>query len=198
MKTTRFIFGALVVVLLAAAFAPLPAGANSLASDSLILNNPTQAFMEAALGLPLLSPMTMSASAPIVRVAVDNTASLATPNYACKLTAQTPANWIKVSGRYDFDAKWTLQNVGLKTWYKVNTDYKYLSVASSGVPKIMHKWDERYDLPWNVAPTKKITLTVDMLTPKYTGQATWYTETWGLINGSSVFCRFSVTLWVVR
>ena len=196
MKTTRSVLAALVVVLLVATFAPLPAAQkNPAATNTTTLNNPTQAFMEAALGLPFLAPMALSASAPIISVTVD---TLATPDYACKLTSQSPADWTKMSGRQDFDARWVLQNTGLKTWYKANTDYKYLSIRSNGIPKILHTRGSRYDLPVDVAPLKKITIVVDMMAPKYNGSYTWYVEKWGLVDGNSVFCRFSMAIVVNR
>jgi len=189
MKATRYVLAALVVVLLIATFAPLPAAQKTPAANTTTLNNPTQAFMEAALGLPFLAPMTISASAPIVSVTTD---TLATRDYACRLTSQTPADWTKMSGRQDFDARWTLQNTGLKTWSTSVMDYKYLG------GKRMHTRADIYDLRVNVAPLKKVTLVVDMAAPKYDGNYSWYTTTWGLARSNIVFCRFTMTIVVNR
>jgi hypothetical protein len=190
MKAFRTVFVVIVVALLAAAFAPLPGAQRVAASNTTVaLGTPAQSFVQSALGLPLLSPMTFSASAPVIRITSE---TLAVPNYACKLTAQTPADWTKMASRQSFDAKWTLLNTGAKTWYKTAVDYKYLSGTK------IHTNASIYDLPWIVPPGKKVNIAVDMEAPKYNGYYSWYTTTWGLAMGSQVFCRFSMTIVVNR
>jgi hypothetical protein len=190
MKSARTILVVLAIVLLATAFAPFPGAQRTAAgSQTTVLNSPTQSFVAAALGLPLLSPLTVSASAPLVKLTV---ASPAVANYACKLITQTPADWTKMKGRQSFDMKWTLQNVGAKPWYKTAVDYKYISGTK------MHVYKDIYDLPLGVGVGKKTDIILDMIAPKYTGSYTWYTETWGLVTGSQVFCKFSITIVVNR
>ncbi|RPH60573.1 MAG: hypothetical protein EHM81_05970 [Chloroflexi bacterium] len=189
MKTFRTVFAVIVVALLMAAFAPIPGIAPVAASNTVATTSaPAQSFVKAALGLPLLSPMTVSASAPVISVVVE----AATNPYACKLTAQTPVDWTKMRGRQIFDAKWTLQNTGTKPWPKASVDYKYLSGAK------LHTHKDAYDLPKSVWVGKKTDIVVDMMAPKYNGTYTWYTARWGLVTGSTVFCRFSITIVVNR
>ena len=190
MKAFRIVFVVIVVALLAAAFAPFPGAQRVAASNTTVtLSTPAQSFVQSALGMPLLSAMTFSASAPVIRVAAE---TLALPYYACKLITQTPADWTKMSGRRSFDAKWTLQNTGSKTWYKTGVDYKYIS------GKKMHVYADAYDLPVNVASGKKITIALDMIAPKYNGSYTWYTDNWALARSNKVFCKFSITIVVNR
>jgi hypothetical protein len=190
MKAFRTVFVVIVIALLAAVFAPLPGVKPVAASGNVAtIGTPAQAFVQSALGLPLLSPMTFSASAPVIRITSE---TLAVPNYACKLTAQTPADWTKMSGRQSFDAKWTLLNSGAKPWYKTAVDYKYLSGTK------LHTNASIFDLPQVVSPGKKYVIAVDMEAPKYYGSYSWYTTTWGLTMGSQVFCRFSMTIVVNR
>lgn len=182
MKPVRLISVVFAIGLFVTAFVP----ASSLQKTALpnkntvALNIPAQSFVEAALG----SPMTFLADEPIISVTVDAVSS-AGSNYACSLVGQTPANWTRMGRRQYFDAKWTVKNIGTKTWTTSEFDLRYISGTK------MHTNGNVYELKKNTGPGKKVTLIADMTAPKTLG---YYTAYWGLFVGNSVFCRLSITI----
>ncbi len=180
MKTIRFaaIFLALTLFITAV----IPFAAQPVSAQTFSASAPAQSFVDAALGLPLLTPLSLAA-APVISVSIESAA--AGSEYACTLMSQSPKDWTKMSRRNIFDAKWTVKNSGTKTWGKSGVDFKYVSGTK------MHTHGNSYDLASDVGPGKKITLVVDMVTPKNKG---YYTEVWGLYKGSKVFCKVSVTV----
>jgi len=129
-------------------------------------------------GLPLVSGANFSAW---------NSALSAGTPYACKLISQSPKDWTKFKPRHIFDAKWTVRNTGTSGWNTSGTDLKYVGGAK------MQTRGDVFDLTKAVAPNGKITLMVDMNSPKNPG---YYTAYWGLANGNSVFCKFYVIVTV--
>jgi len=130
--------------------------------------------------LPTLTPS---------RVPISLTATLATPteNYACKVLSQKPVIGAVLAPRTDFDARWTVQNTGKKSWDGGSTDYLYVSGDK------IHKHDI-YDLNKTVAPGQQVDIIVDMIAPKKAGT---YTTTWNLRIGSNQFCTMQMVI-VVR
>ncbi len=183
MKTVRFVA---VFTLAVALFvtAVLPLATTSVSLPNFALNTPAQSFVEAARGLPLLSPM--SAALPVISLRMESAAG---SQYACSLVSQKPKDWTKMKGRQIFDATWTVKNSGTKAWSTTGTDFKYISGTK------MHTYSDAYDLSASTGAGKKITLVVDMIAPKAKG---YYTAVWGLSNGSTTFCKLSVTINVNR
>jgi hypothetical protein len=180
MKPVRLFVVLLALVAFVTTFAfSLPASSNVAAL-------PAQGSNQLALDLPLDTPLTFMASAPVVSIALESLPSAS--NYSCSLVSQTPANWTRMGKRQYFDAKWTLKNIGTKNWGVHGIDVKFISF--SGGAK-MHTSGSLFDLPKETAPGKKITILVDMNAPRAKG---YYTETWGLFTGSAAFCRFSITV----
>jgi hypothetical protein len=107
-----------------------------------------------------------------------NTAAAA-GTYACKWAGQSPADWVTMKPRQDFDAKWTLRNTGTSSWN--GADLVYLGGTA------MYKYNDRYDIKKPIKPEGKATFVIDMIAPKKPGV---YTTYWGLANGNKVFCRF--------
>ena len=105
-------------------------------------------------------------------------------NYACKVTKLTPANGTRFNPRDDFNAFWTVKNIGRKKWDRTSVDYVY----SSG-DKI-HKISG-YDMTSNVSVGESIDLGVDMQAPKNSGT---YTTTWTMRSGSKTFCPMTLTI----
>ena len=105
-------------------------------------------------------------------------------NYACRISKVTPANGSTFNPRDDFDAVWTVKNIGQKKWDRTTVDYIY----SSG-DKI-HKISG-YDMTSNVAVGESIDLGVDMQAPKNSGT---YTTTWTLRAGNKTFCPMTLTI----
>lgn len=184
MKATRFVIAFLALALFAAA--ALPVAAQPMATQALPFESPAQSFVDAALGLPLLAPMSL-VSIPAITVSVESASASA--DYACTLVSQKPKDWTKMQRRNIFDAKWTVRNTGTKNWGQDGIDFKYVSGTK------MHTYGDSYDLAKDVGPGKSTTLIVDMVSPKNKG---YYTAVWGLYKGNKVFCKLSVTINVNR
>jgi hypothetical protein len=105
-------------------------------------------------------------------------------NYACQVTKVSPANGSSFNPRDDFDAVWTVKNIGQKKWDRTGVDYIY----SSGDK--FHKISG-YDLSSNVNVGESIDLGVDMQAPKNSGT---YTTTWTMRAGSKTFCSMTLTI----
>ncbi len=180
MKTVRFAAVALALALFVTAVVPL--AAQPVAAQNFVAGSPTQAFADAAFGLPLLAPMSLAA-APVITFSFESAA--AGSNYACTLISQSPKDWTKMGRKHIFDAKWTVKNTGTKNWGKNGIDFKYISGTK------MHTYASAYDLAQDVGRGKKISLAIDMISPKYKG---YYTAVWGLYTGNISFCKVSVTI----
>lgn len=184
MKTVRF--AAVFLALALFVTAVVPVAAQPVAAQGFPAESPAQFFVDAALGLPLLAPMSIAA-APVLTISVDSAAAGA--DYACSVTSQKPKDWTKMQRRHIFDATWTVKNSGTKNWGKNGIDFKYVSGTK------MHTYGDAYDLAKDVGPGKSIKLMVDMVSPKNKG---YYTAVWGLYRGGTVFCKLSVTINVNR
>lgn len=105
-------------------------------------------------------------------------------NYACKISKVSPPNGSSFSPRQDFNAVWTVKNIGQKKWDHTSVDYIY----SSGDK--FHKI-AGYDLSSNVGVGESVDLGVDMQAPKNSGT---YTTTWTMRVGSKTFCEMTLTI----
>ncbi|MEI6289676.1 MAG: NBR1-Ig-like domain-containing protein [Chloroflexota bacterium] len=129
----------------------------------------------------------MAAPMSVVLPAVSySAANITSPNYSCKLTAQTPADWVKMVRRQSFDAYWTVQNTGA-VWNSSSTRFVYL-----GGTKFQTHGDSFY-IGKNVGLGSKIKLGVDMMAPKTPGT---YSTTWALKSGNTTFCRVTLIVTV--
>lgn len=104
-----------------------------------------------------------------------------------QLVSQNPADYVVLSPNQDFDARWTIKNVGQRTW---NTQFYYAYVSgekgSAGT---------FYYIPHAVPVGGEVELIVDMVAPSQPGT---YTTNWRLINDDAVgFFSFYLTF-VVR
>jgi hypothetical protein len=186
MKAVRLLFVVVAVALLAglifsAALPEKPVVAQ--AAQTVFLTSPAQAFLDAAKGLPLMSPM--SVAVPFVTVNVESAS--ATSDYACTLLKQSPKDYTKMQTRQYFDMSWTIQNSGDRIWYASAIPFKYI-----GGTKMQTHGDE-FSLPSDVGRGKKVTLVVDMTTPKQRGI---YSTLWGLFSGNKAFCKLTITVGV--
>jgi Ig-like domain from next to BRCA1 gene len=105
-------------------------------------------------------------------------------NYACQVTSHRPANGTNFNPRDDFDAVWTVKNIGQKNWDRNSVDYIYSSGAK------IHKISG-YDMSSNVKVGESIDLGVDMQAPKDSGT---YTTTWTMRAGDKTFCPMTLTI----
>ncbi len=180
MKPVRITLAVLTALLVLASFLPVaaqPAQEQTLTSDS-----PAQAFIDAAYGLPLLAPMSVS-TLPLYTVQAQSAA--AGTDYACMLISQKPKDWTQMKRRQYFDASWTVKNTGNRVWGKNGIDLVYVGGTK------MHTRGDSYDLKADVGTGKKTTLSVDMNAPKTKG---YYTAIWGISKGTSLFCRLYITI----
>lgn len=173
MKPARFVAVVIAVGLFVSAFTVALPASNSASHKNMMTYN-------AALGLPSRSPLTLMAGT----FALESLSSALTSEYSCSLVAQTPADWTQMGRRQYFDAKWTLKNTGTRTWGIHGPDVKFITYTGGA---IMHTHGSLFNMPANTGPGQKVTIIVDMTAPKNLG---YYTESWALVNGSTVFCRF--------
>ena len=113
----------------------------------------------------------------------------ATPNsskagYACDLVSQSPDDGTVFNANTDFDAHWTVKNIGSKNWSATSVDVIYVSGS-----KFYKK--NAYDLSTSVATGSTYTVAVDMVAPKNSGS---YTTHWGLRVNKNVFCAISLNI----
>jgi hypothetical protein len=106
--------------------------------------------------------------------------------YACQLISMSPPNGTVYKSREDFDAKWSVKNIGQRAWEKDSTDYLYLSGDK------LHKVSG-YDISKTVKIGDATDIIVDMVAPKQPGT---YTTNWTLAIGSELFCTLSLTITV--
>lgn len=104
--------------------------------------------------------------------------------YACQILSVSPANGTAMNQQTDFDAVWKVKNIGTKTWDSNSVDFVYDSGTDMGKR-------DGYDLSTDVKSGAQVSLGVDMIAPKNSGN---YTTTWTLRVGSDEFCRMSLTI----
>jgi hypothetical protein len=186
MKTVRMFSVVMALALFAVAvfpFAAKPVAAQT--SQTIMVTSPVQAFMDAARGMPLLVPM--SVTAPLITLNVENTS--ASSEYACTLVSQSPKDYTKMKTRQSFDMQWSVKNSGSHVWYANWVPFKYIWGAK------MQTHGDTYSLPSDVGKGKKVNLVVDMEAPKTQGI---YSITWGLFTSAKPFCRVTLTIGVSR
>jgi hypothetical protein len=106
-------------------------------------------------------------------------------DYTCSITFSAPANNAQFGKKDEFDAKWTLKNVGTQSWTVDDLDFRYLSGEK------MQKFNDIYDLSKNVATNESIDFIVDMIAPDATGT---FKASWGLMRGSRTVCTLNVSI----
>lgn len=164
-------------------FAAKPVAAQ--ASQTIMVTSPAQAFVDAARGMSLLAPM--SVTAPLITMSVESAAP--SSDYACTLVKQSPKDYTKMVTRQYFDMQWTVRNTGQHIWYANWVPFKYIWGAK------MQTHGDRFSLPGDVGKGEKVNLVVDMEAPKTQGI---YSITWGLFSGNRAFCRLTFTVGVHR
>lgn len=176
------------------------------AINTLIVQTANAAATQTAAGLPsststpILTPTrstetpTLTATSTVIfiffsptPVVVPTSTIMVSGSFACQITQASPPKGSKFSPRQDFDAVWTVKNVGKKKWDRTSVNYAYSDGAK------IHKISS-YDLSKNIAIGGTTELTVNMQAPKDPGT---YTTTWVMRSGSRTFCPLILTI-VVR
>jgi hypothetical protein len=185
MKAVRMFSVVMALALFAAAmfpFAAKPVAAQ--ASETIMATSPAQAFVDAARGMSLFAPM--SITAPLITMSVEGAS---TSGYSCTLIKQTPKDYTKMKTRQAFDMQWTVRNTGDRVWHASSTVFKYIYG-----PK-MQTHGNAFELLSDVGKGQKVNLVVDMIAPRTQGI---YSITWGLNTGNTTFCRVTLTIGVSR
>jgi len=155
---------------------------------------PTNTLLPPTESLPTLDPASLTASptptnnAPTVTQTTRPTSTATPAPFACQILKQVPENGKTFKPDDDFDAIWTLKNVGTSDWDENEVDYKYESGDK-------FYQNEIYDLPETVKPGESIDIIVDMKAPDDEGD---YDTTWVLRRGSHLICTLKVEISVEK
>ena len=103
---------------------------------------------------------------------------------ACQQVKQSPDDGKTFKPDDNFDAVWTVKNVGSAVWADTDVDYRYKSGDK------FHK-TEIYDLPETTKPGESVELLVEMNAPDKEGE---YKTTWALQRGSNVICTLTLEI----
>ena len=124
-----------------------------------------------------------------VFIAWTKTPTTVPPEYTCSITAVTPKSSDKITVNEAFDASWSIKNTGKQTWYKDNSDVKFLDGTK------LQKGGNMVDLKSDVAPNGTTTVVIDMVAPSGDGT---FTTTWGLYMSADSVCNLTLTINVTK
>lgn len=114
----------------------------------------------------------------------------ATPNYySCKIVEKKPSDGAKINVGTTFDAEWTIQNSGLKTWEVGYVDLRYVSGTK------LQTGADIYDINTQVSPEGEIKLEVGMKAPSLAGK---YSAVWQVIIEGITMCTLPVSIEAVN
>jgi len=99
--------------------------------------------------------------------------------WKCRVLSKSPAMRAVITGGSSFEAIWTVENAGTKTWPKKGVDIVFVSGnrLNEGKPYL--------DIPSAVGPGGKVTISIPMNAPKYPKT---YSQRWSLKVGKKEFC----------
>jgi hypothetical protein len=134
-------------------------------------------------------PATPTVTATISLPAATATTIDLSGEYACRVSSQSPETGADFSAGAEFDAHFTLENTGSRTWYTHLLDYRHQSGTH------FEKRASVYDLPKNVRPGESIEIVIDMISPTQPGR---YTSTWALVDeAQQPICLLPIAIDVV-
>lgn len=105
-------------------------------------------------------------------------------DYDCQVMSVDPVDNSNFSPDAIFNVRWTVANIGKKTWDQNNMDYRYADGK-----RIFRQ--SAYDFPDTVAPGELVDLTAEMQAPAEPGT---YTTTWTINMGNNWFCSMNLTI----
>jgi hypothetical protein len=157
---------------------------------------PTEAPAEAATAtsMPSPTPLPVLATAtpiptlkPVTGVVYPTATRRAGPDQA-QFVSQEPLDGTDYNAGAEFDAAWTLKNVGTTTW---STDYDIRFSGGTNLSPV-----KTYPMTKTVAPGETVTLFADMVAPTTAGR---YVSYWEVINGNGdVFYQMYVVIDVLQ
>jgi hypothetical protein len=151
---------------------------------SLPTSTPTATVTRTPTEVPTSTPTFLFLIATPTVPSLTPTLEISSNPYACRLSAQEPADNTVFSRNADFAVIWRVINVGANAWDANSVDYHYFSGEK------LHKTPV-YDLPSSVPTGGQIDIIVNMKTPKTEDT---YTTTWSLRVGKDDFCKLHLTI----
>ncbi len=109
--------------------------------------------------------------------------------YSCAVTSTTPssANTVKVSTAFNWS--WVIKNTGKYAWGQHQADIEYVSGT------VMQTGGDTYNMPSDVNPGVKVTVTIPMASPSSAGT---YTATWQIVQEGAVVCTLPLSVKVTN
>jgi hypothetical protein len=105
--------------------------------------------------------------------------------YGCTVTDVKPKSTDTIKVEQDFDAIWTVKNIGTQPWRAGNTDVFFVSGEK------LHTTIDLRDVTSDVAPNGTYTVTIDMKAP--TGDGT-HTTAWAIQLEDGSTCALNLTI----
>ncbi len=146
---------------------------------------PTQAPISTATPIATATKLIPTATKTLVPAPPKPTATATPSAYSCKVIATLPAAGTKINVSTDFDASWTVKNVGTKGWEVGYVDLRY----DSGTK--MQTGADIFDVTTAVAPGADLTFVVDMRAPATAGK---YTANWIVTLDGATMCTLPVSI----
>jgi hypothetical protein len=134
---------------------------------------------------PTNTPLPQATNTPVPTLSSSSGITNTPSGLACTITEKSGGG-TQTAGA-DFDARWTVKNIGSTKWLTSAVDYKF----SSGTK--MQKHGDVFDLPSDVASGESIGLIVDMTAPTTAGI---YTSVWIITLDGKVVCNLPVQITV--
>lgn len=104
--------------------------------------------------------------------------------YSCAVVDQSPTDGLVMSPGNDFDIHWFVKNTGTKDWLSANVDTRYLSGKDFAKNDV-------YDLTQDVKVGQTYDVFIDAIAPLSSGIYTMY---WSVVEGSTVYCKFYLSI----
>ncbi len=109
-----------------------------------------------------------------------------TPVYKCSFVSIIPKDHDKFKvGETQYDLIWVVKNDGLTTWKQGTVFYQFKSGTN------MHNNLTKSDLTKDIAPKEESTLLLDLIVPATPKE---YTETWDLVDGTTILCSITIII----
>lgn len=164
--------------------------AGAAATQTALMLPPT--FTPTATSLPTNTP-TETASPTFIFILPTITVlpTMVTPGssgeqFDCQIISRNPANDSVIAPGAAFEVIWQIANIGKKTWFSSDVDYRFSSGAK------LHK-QSIYDLESSVMPGTTVDIKVNMKAPNEPGT---YTTNWKINIGKDSFCPMDLTILV--
>jgi hypothetical protein len=110
--------------------------------------------------------------------------------YACSVISVYPTTSDTIKVNQDFDGKWTVKNIGVKTWLADNVDIHFVSGDH------LQKRTDLVDMTSDVAPDGTYTVVVDMKPPA--DRDGTFSTTWAIALEDGTTCTLNMKIKVTK